>query len=154
MGNMRAVFNRIFQDIRKFRTAALVFAVYNIVIRKIFGAFCPQLIITGFPCAGCGMTRAVFYILTSRFERGLRLNPAAVFWIVFLVWYGWNRYVRGIRPKNAMRWLGMVGVVTLLIYLYRMANFFPGDPPMVYYRNNIIRRLIRIYAGGQGPGQV
>lgn len=141
---MRTVFDRIVKDIKNFRIAILLFAVYNIVVRKIFKAFCPQLILTGFPCAGCGMTRAVFYILTGRFERGMRLNPAALPWIMFLAWFFWNRYVRGARPKNMMRRLGVLGAVTLLIYIYRMANCFPGDPPMVYYTNNIMQKLISL----------
>lgn len=136
---MKAVADRICKDIKRFWMAFLLFGIYNVIVRRIFKAFCPFLILTGFPCAGCGMTRAVFYILTGRIERGMRLNPAAPLWILFIVWFLWNRYVRGIHKKSTSLWLGLVCVITLLIYIYRMMNCFPGDPPMVYYRKNILR---------------
>lgn len=142
MAAAKAAWGRICRDLKAFWPMLLVFAGYNILVRKIFHAFCPQLIVTGFPCAGCGMTRAMFYMLTGRFGRGMRLNPSAVFWLAFFIWYFWNRYVRGVRPRSMMCVLGVVGAITLLIYLYRMLNCFPGDPPMVFYRENIIHRLL------------
>ena len=92
--------------------------------------------------AGCGMTRAVCYILTGRFTRGIQLNPAAPLWILFLGWFFANRYLRGVYSKHTTLWLGVVCAVTLAVYLYRMINCFPGEPPMVYYRNNILRRSL------------
>ena len=103
---MRIVLKRIAKDIKDFRLAFVLFAAYNIMVRKLFHAFCPQLILTGFPCAGCGLTRAVFHILTGNFERGIRLNPAAVFWILFFAWFFWNRYVLGKTKQTAKYWLG------------------------------------------------
>ncbi|MDE6620656.1 MAG: DUF2752 domain-containing protein [Lachnospiraceae bacterium] len=143
MRYMRIVFERIWKDIKTFWIAILVLILYNVIVRSVFHAFCPQLILTGFPCAGCGMTRAVFYILTGRFARGMRLNPAAPLWIVFLCWFFANRYLRGVHPKSAKLCLGLVCAATLAIYGYRMLHFFPGEPPMVYYQNNILRRLLK-----------
>ena len=140
---MRIVLKRIAKDIKDFRLAFVLFAAYNIMVRKLFHAFCPQLILTGFPCAGCGLTRAVFHILTGNFERGIRLNPAAVFWILFFAWFFWNRYVLGKTKQTAKYWLGATAAITLVIYLYRMTHCFPGAPPMVYYRNNLLQKLLR-----------
>lgn len=134
-------------DIKAFYPAVIVFGIYNIVVRKIFHAYCPFLIFTGFPCAGCGMTRAVFYILTGRVKRGMALNPAAPMWILFLIWLFYERYVRGRVPKYVKAVLAVVVLVTFAIYLYRMINYFPGSPPLVFYRNNIISRLMRRIKG-------
>lgn len=143
MRSIGIVLNRIWKDLKNFRTAILALMLYNIIIRSVFHAFCPQLILTGFPCAGCGMTRAVFCILTGQFARGMQLNPAAPLWILFLAWFFANRYLRGVYPKRTILLLGLVCAATFGIYLYRMLNFFPGDPPMAYYRNNILRRVLR-----------
>lgn len=67
---IKTALGRIWKDIKNFRAAACFIAVYNVAARMLFDAFCPQLILTGLPCAGCGMTRAVFYILTGRLARG------------------------------------------------------------------------------------
>lgn len=142
---IQTVLGRIWKDIKAFRAAIFFFAVYNVAARTLFGAFCPQLILTVFPCAGCGMTRAVFCVLTGQFARGMRLNPAAPAWVIFLCWFFWNRYIRGTHQKNTYLWLGIVCAVTLAVYLYRMINCFPGNPPMVYFRNNILRRICNTF---------
>lgn len=136
--SMKEIRNRIWKDLKDFWPAILLFAIYNVAVRTLFNAFCPFLILTGFPCAGCGMTRAVFYILTGRIARGMHLNPAAPLWIAFIVWFFWNRYVCGIHKRRTTLWLGLVCAITLIIYIYRIVNYFPGDPPMVYYKRNIM----------------
>ena len=134
---------RLMNDIKAFYPAVIVFVMYNVIVRKIFHAYCPFLIATGFPCAGCGMTRAVFYILTGRIKRGMALNPAAPMWIGFLLWFFVERYLRGRTPKHVKAVIAIVVVITLGIYLYRMIMFFPGSPPLVFYRNNLISRMLR-----------
>lgn len=141
MQKVQTILGRVWRDIKNFRAAILALVLYNAVVRSVFRAFCPQLILTGFPCAGCGMTRAVLYILTGRFARGMQLNPAAPLWILFLGCFFVNRYVRGVYAKHTKLWLGVVCAATLAVYLYRMLNHFPGAPPLVYYRNNILRRI-------------
>lgn len=143
MQTIQIIINRIWNDLKNFWVAILALFLYNIIIRSMFHAFCPQLILTGFPCAGCGMTRAVFCILTGQFVRGMQLNPAAPLWILFLAWFFGNRYLRGVCAKHTTLWLGLVCAATLGIYLYRMLHFFPGDPPMVYYKNNLLQKLLR-----------
>lgn len=138
---------RLINDLKAFYPAIIAFAIYNIIVRKMFHAYCPFLILTGFPCAGCGMTRAVFYILTGRIRRGMALNPAAPMWIVFLLWFFAERYLRGRTPKYVKAVLAMVVVITFGIYLYRMIHFFPGSPPLVFYRNNLISRALRMMNG-------
>lgn len=142
--NIRSIWKRIVSDIKDYYIAILLFIVLNVVVRAVFHAFCPFLIITGFPCAGCGLTRAVFYILTGQFARGMNLNPAAPFWIAWIVYFLVMRYVCGKNSKWLMRFLGVVAVITLGVYLYRMLTQFPGNPPMTYYRNNIMSKYSTI----------
>lgn len=146
---MRNIWRRIVSDVKQYYIAVLLLLGLNIVVRKIFHAFCPFLIVTGFPCAGCGMTRAVFHILTGNFERGMRLNPAAPLWIGWIVYFGVNRYILGKNSKWVMRLLGAVCVITFAIYLYRMLTQFPGDPPMTYYRNNMISKYMLLFTSFQ-----
>lgn len=138
---------RLRKDIKTFYPAVIAFAIYNLVVRTIFHAYCPFLIVTGFPCAGCGMTRAVFYILTGQIKRGMNLNPAAPLWILLLIVFFVERYVRGRKSGDIKILLVVVVLVTFAIYLYRMKNFFPGSPPLVFYRNNLISRFLRKMKG-------
>lgn len=145
---IKAISNRIWSDVKSCWIAILLLILYNVIVRSVFGAYCPFLIVTGFPCAGCGMTRAILYILTGRIARGMRLNPAAPFWIAFLIWFFWDRYVCGKTRRGTKAFLAVVCVATLVIYIYRMLTEFPGDPPMVYYKGNLIRRLLALRSGG------
>ncbi len=138
---MRQCCERLWKDLRDYRAAIVVFILYNVLARSLFHAFCPQLILTGFPCAGCGMTRAIFCFLTGQFSRAMKLNPAAPLWILFLSWFFYNRYARGVYHKSTPFWLGLVCAATLAVYVCRMLYCFPGEPPMVYYRNNMIRKF-------------
>lgn len=143
MRKLKLIAARIIKDIKDLKIAILAFVIYSIIIRKIFKAFCPLLIITGFPCAGCGMTRAMYCLVTLQLKRAISLNPASPLWLMFVIWFMWNRYVRGIfNKKKTTIFLSVVCIITLVIYIYRMINFFPGHPPMVYYKNNIIRWLL------------
>lgn len=144
--NIKSIWKRVVTDIKDYYIAILLLIVLNIVVRKVFHAFCPSLIVTGFPCAGCGMTRAVYYILTGRFKRGMNLNPAAPLWIGWIAYFLINRYILGKNSKWIMRFLAAICVITLALYLYRMFTQFPGDPPMTYYRNNIMSKYSTILA--------
>lgn len=137
--------SRIWNDIKQYWIAVVLFILLNICVRKMFHAFCPQLILTGIPCAGCGMTRATFYIMTGRFKRGMVLNPSAPLWIIWIFCFLFNRYILGKKWNNLYRWLGVVAIITFGVYIVRLATQFPGDPPMVYYRNNILARFIPFY---------
>lgn len=143
VGRCRVVWSRIVADIKNYYIAIMLFAVYNVVIRNLFHAFCPFLIAVGFPCAGCGMTRAIYHILTGSFQRGMNLNPAAPFWILFFLYFFREHYIKGRNGKRLLWCLGVVCAVTFLIYIYRMLHEFPGAPPLVYYRNNLVVRFLR-----------
>lgn len=140
--DIRRIWKRVVSDLKNYYVALLLFIAYNIVVRMIFDAFCPFLIITGFPCAGCGMTRAVCCFLTGQFARGMNLNPTAPLWIAWIFFFFYTRYVREKKSKWLMRFLVIVAVITLAVYIYRMLTQFPGDPPMTYYRNSILSKYI------------
>ena len=53
-------------DLRRLCPAAAAILAYGVVTHLLFDRFCPMLILTGFPCPGCGMTRALFLVLTGR----------------------------------------------------------------------------------------
>ena len=110
---IKIVWGRIWKDIKNFRIAIVILLLYEVITMHVFQIFCPFLIVTGFPCAGCGLTRAVFCILTGQFITGLRLNPAAPLWIVFLCWFFINRYLKGTNDKRTKVWYNIKGKINL-----------------------------------------
>ena len=142
---MQKIIQRLVQDIKNYYIGVLIFMVYSIVVRHVFHAFCPLLIFTGIPCAGCGMTRAVYCIFTGQVQRGMDLNPAAPLGILGCVCWGIERYVLGRNRKWILYLVAFICIVTLLIYGYRMSTQFPSYPPMTYYKRNLLSKYCTFY---------
>lgn len=141
MEKAREIIKRIEKDIRQFWVAGAAFVVYDLTMRAVFGAFCPFLIITGFPCAGCGLTRAGLYLLQGNIAGAAAMNPSIFIVILFLAYCGYFRYVRGTKIKGLSVALAVLVVTTLAVYAYRMYLYFPNQVPYVYYRENLLMKI-------------
>lgn len=80
-------------DLRRLCPAAAAILAYGVVTHLLFDRFCPMLILTGFPCPGCGMTRALFLVLTGRFAAAWRFQPSVYGWILLAAAFGMRRYL-------------------------------------------------------------
>jgi len=142
---MKKSLQRIGSDIRNFKWVILIFLVYYFLSHIVWGAYCPMLLTTGLPCPGCGMTRAIFFIFTFRFQRAWNLNPVSFIWALLLVLFIFIRYLLGkktdkLKPLLVIALLGTIG-----IYGYRMIFEFPSSPPMVYRSNNLLSYVLKGY---------
>lgn len=136
---------RIGKDIKCCAWAGAAFVIYYVVIHAIFDAFCPLLVMTGIPCAGCGLTRAVLYLLKGQIGRAFGLNPSIFPILLFLLYCGYFRYLRGTRIKGFRYALAALVAVVLMIYCCRMILYFPDRAPYVYHRKNILAELFPLY---------
>lgn len=139
------IWGRIKQDIRQHGAGVLAVTVLYFVMHALFGAFCPSVIVTGFPCPGCGMTRAVLYLLKGQFLRSWALNPAAGLWGLWALWFAFERYIRGQKCKGLTWALCGIALFMISVYLIRMVRYFPDRPPYVYTPNNLFSRIIPGY---------
>lgn len=142
---LETVFKRIAKDIIAFKWPILLFVIVYLAIHKVFHAFCPMIIITGYPCPGCGMTRAVAYLLMGQFERSFNLNPLAPLWILLGIWFFFRRYIAGKKVKGVYPLMACICIAMIVYYAYRMYTTFPSYPPMVYRRDNILAHLLKKY---------
>lgn len=92
--------------------------------------------VLGIPCPGCGMTRAWVAFLKMDFQRAFKWHP--LFWIVPVI------VLIPIVRKEAYFDTWIKGVMILLVglvigvYIIRMINLFPDQPPMDYNREALI----------------
>lgn len=148
----RAVYGRIRQDAAVYYKPILLFLLYYVVVKRIFRAFCPLVIMTGFPCPACGMTRAFIFLFTGQFARSWNVHPMAVFWMIFALYGIIMRYFLGKRIKGFRIIVTLLLAAMIILYVYRMAVLFPNRPPMSYTRNNMLAKLIRMWRECFGQG--
>ena len=142
---IRTVCRRIWLDIVVYRYAILGIGIYYAVTRILFRAFCPMWIIAGLPCPGCGMTRAVTFLLTGQFERSFYQNPLAAGWIIAGIWFFIRRYVCQRKVIGIKTMVFVLCFAMLILYIYRMTNNFPSHAPMTYNYENIVNKFFPIY---------
>lgn len=114
----------LLQDLWNIRIAILVFAIYFVIGRKFLYSLCPMVIMTGFPCPGCGLTRAMFMVLRGDFAGAWKMHPF-IYGVILLC----------------------VGLI--LYYVFRMVRYFPGDAPMSYYYGSVGYRVWEIIRSGR-----
>jgi hypothetical protein len=133
---------RIWEDVYSFRIAIIIIMLYIILTKYLFDNICPFVILTGFPCAGCGLTRAVFFLCTGDFFKAIHMNLTVLVWIPFIIWFIIRRYIQGKGLKHLTIVLILICLITLIYYGYRMAVIFPSKEPMIYTNNNILSRYL------------
>lgn len=134
------VFKILWEDIKDVKWAIIFFIAYFVFGKKYLHSLCPMVMLTGFPCPGCGLTRAVFCLFRLDFSGAFRIHPFIYPIVFFIALFSWNRYIR---KQNMGFWLKtlalLLAVAVIVFYIWRMLKFFPGDPPMSYYSRNLLR---------------
>lgn len=136
---------RFLKDGKIYGFMGLLFLSYYIAVRIRFHAFCPMVIVTGIPCPGCGMTRAVILLLLGEFQRSWNLNPLAAAWVFIALWFAFRRYWCGKSVTGLKYMIGCTLLAMVAVYIYRICTAFPSYPPMVYTRDNLIADYVPLY---------
>ncbi|MDR0220338.1 MAG: DUF2752 domain-containing protein [Lachnospiraceae bacterium] len=141
----KAVFGRLWADARKYWWVAVFLGAYYAVTRWLMPVSCPLYYSLGIPCAGCGMTRAVRFVLTLQFGRAFYLNPLAFVLVGFGLYCCFFRYVKGKAIPAFFPIIIVFFVLLALFYLVRMYLYFPDRVPYVYNHNNLMGRVVPGY---------
>lgn len=104
-----------------------------------------MVIIFGLPCPGCGITRALLYVLQGRFADAFYMNPSVYLWLVFLLYIIVVRYVFGKPLKHAPALAVIIIVVMVARFGYGMYMYYPESPPFAYTGGNVMEDIIPGY---------
>ncbi len=139
------------QDMKAYYNGVLLAGIYIIVANLLFGNMCPCVLLTGFPCPACGLTKAGFYVMTLQLHKAWIMNPAIYAVGMFLLYFIICRYVLG-KSVFGWKWIlwGMI-ILLMVVYLYRIASYFPEEmmpgeqwkTPMHYEHRNLLRWCLR-----------
>lgn len=142
------IFNRIWKDIENTRWAIIIIIAYFAFLKIITGSTCPVVAIIGYPCPACGLTRAFKCLLRLDFSGALKIHAFIYAVILYLLVFFWNRYIRGQRAGKRLLVLGVVLIISMIVYyIWRMWMYFPGEPPVSYYYRNLWNMARGLIAG-------
>lgn len=141
MKKPKRIFFLVCQDVRSVWKYIAAFLVYDAVVQMVFHQFCPSVIVTGLPCPGCGMTRAVFYFATGQLKKGWEMNPLGILWLILAIYFCVMHYCLERRAKGVLQVGGMLAACMTFFYIYRMYQYFPGDTPISYTSGNLLERM-------------
>lgn len=139
---IKQAFHLLFKDIWMLRYVIVVLITYILIGKYFLYSVCPVVLFTGFPCPGCGMTRAVFAVLRGNFYLAWKLHPFVYVLGGYVIVFAIRRYLLQKEDKSMIKYLLMIAGAMVVFYLYRMIRFFPGEAPMNYYYGNILYRII------------
>lgn len=113
------------------------------------GAICWPQAVVGFPCPGCGSTRAVFLMLSGQIIEAHVYQPLILISLATLVYAGLKIFVFQKSPvsKTETAALVVVAVLFTLVYIVRLAFLFPHTPPMTINEDALLRQLFNFIAG-------
>lgn len=138
---LRAALQLIREDIRAYGLAVAIIVGYLFFCLKFFYSSCPIVTLTGFPCPGCGLTRAGIALLHFRFAEAVHMHPMiypiAVFVLVFLI----CRYLLQKPTRFLLKYVVLILAAMGILYVYRMLKYFPNHEPMTYYYGAVFRFL-------------
>ena len=97
---------------------------YFAFLKKVLHSLCPMVLLTGFPCPGCGLTRAGFRVLRLDFVGAWRVHPF-IFAVIFLiVVFAAERYVCKSRTMNVSKWCA----IAVIVAVFPLAKSFGEGP--------------------------
>lgn len=133
----------LWKDIKDMKWAVILITAYFALGWKYLYSLCPVVVITGFPCPGCGLTRAGVRMLWLDFAGAFEIQPFIYPIALFMGSFGWNRYLGKRKMGRYLKgFLIMIMTGMIIFYIWRMMNYFPGESPMNYYHNNLINRWV------------
>lgn len=131
----------LIQFVRKNWILLLIFAVYVSVAYFCRWQTCILKLLIGYPCPGCGMTRAVFSLFRLDFAQAFYYHPL-VFLLPVVLWV----IVFSKRPliskihRSTIFW-SILLVLVLVVYILRWFYVYP-EIPMDYNEHNLLHFIL------------
>jgi hypothetical protein len=139
------------KDVKDYWKVLLLLVLVLEALQYFFGTVCAFRFLFGIPCPACGMTRAFRLLIQGRVLEAFQMHPLFPLVIIGGVYLVISRYfsvnIKKSTGKYATSCAILVGIVSLLLYIYRMAAWFPERAPMEFDGRSILARIL--YSGGR-----
>lgn len=118
---------------------------YFLLAQLVFGAICPLQITVGFPCPACGVTRAGVLLAQGQFAQSFAMHPLLLPAAGLTAAAVWAYFFRPRRLPWVYRAATVLMIFAFILYIYRMAAYFPHTEPMILHDAALMRRLLNHY---------
>jgi len=145
--NLSTIRSILYNDLKRGALPTLCALAGLMLIQLLFHRICPISIISGYPCPGCGITRALFYLITFQWKLAFEYNPTIFIWVPIIMWGILSRYLlkdsylQKQNKKIFIHTVTAVGILSIAVYIVRMIILYPDIPPMTYNPRNIFNIL-------------
>lgn len=135
--------NIIIPNLKNYLVFILVLIIYILyfVVFKHDESNCLIKRMIGFPCPGCGMTRAVYYLLTLRWKQAFYYHPFVFLLPLLIVLFIEKGTSLADMFLYSKRFWFIIFILFIGIYVVRMFLYFPNTIPMDYYDDAYINFL-------------
>lgn len=143
--NMVKEYCRLFIGfIKKYYIPLLIFAIYAIGTAVFSIPNCLVKLAIGFPCPGCGLTRATLSLLRFDFVQAFMYNPL-IFIVPPIAWIliFHERPILNKIYKSTFFWI-VLCVIVLIVYILRIIYVYP-NAPMDYHEDNLFNLIKSLF---------
>lgn len=136
----------LYSDIKSAKWAIGFVIAYFVIFRHgLMYTICPMVLITGFPCPGCGMTRAGFALLRFDFAAAFKIHPYIYPIAVLIGVFCLQRYILVKKDMHILRNCAIVVLFSMILFwVWRMYRYFPNVSPMTYYGGNLLAKVMHL----------
>lgn len=102
--------------------------------------------VSGIPCPGCGMTRAIFSFLKFNIKEAFFYHPLFLLpfiWTVVTIVF----YIKKIDKSRYFLFLVITIIIFISTWILRLYIYFPDGEPMKYYDDSVIGNMIKFIKG-------
>lgn len=137
-----SVMKKVNKDVLEARWAIIFIIAYFVFLKHYFYSTCPVVIVTGFPCPMCGMTRAAFQLMHFDFKGAFTTQPFIYAVVLIVLFFIFDRYILLRNTQKWLTWILILCIISMIcFYIWRMIMCFPGEPPMSYYPDNLLAKI-------------
>ena len=136
---------RIARELRKNIVGVLAVVGSFIFFQIITGTGCWLKATTGFPCFGCGLTRAAGHLMKGDLHGSIAYHPLLIPLIFTAVVWLYVLCSHETHPKWFNNFLLAVFVLFMVTYIARLILYFPHTAPMDINERSILMQIMRFF---------
>lgn len=141
---MKKVFQNLLNFVVQFNIPICLFGLYVLITHTFGWQNCIIKLTIGYPCPGCGMSRAVFALIQFDFVKAFQYNPLVFFLPIVIIGIAFQ-HTRFIKKAFNNKWvcISLIGLI-LIVYILRFIYIYPKEP-MDYYKYNLLSLFISLF---------